>query len=176
MPISVVPFLINNIEPTETTGRQRGTQRRSRINTSLPTSDGDTGVGDTRPPRQRRLSTAAVEHNRNEDNTTCRRQGRGPSTGAVEPTTNPRNTRQRRQRTPATADGEPGTDEDPSKPRKTRVFAKDLTPAERDIPGTSLLHDLGNHLSAYARAGRVRHIAICYCSSCPSLFLFKVET
>ncbi|XP_017243809.1 protein MAIN-LIKE 2 isoform X1 [Daucus carota subsp. sativus] len=41
----------------------------------------------------------------------------------------------------------------PKRPRLT-VFDKDLKPAQRTIPDTSLLHNLGNHLSVYARAGR----------------------
>lgn len=169
-------YLINYTEPT---GRQGGTQRQSRINTSSPTSNKDTGVSDTRPGRQSRTHPAtAVKQNTNEGNSRCRKQERIPSTSAVEPTTNGRNNKRRMQRrTPDTDDREPGTNEEnamPSRTRRTSVFERDLTPAERAIPATTLLHNLGNHLSAYARAGRVRHSAICFYSSFLSLFLVKI--
>lgn len=57
----------------------------------------------------------------------------------------------------------------PKRPRLT-VFDKDLKPAQRAIPDTSLLHNLGNHLSVYARAGRVRHIALLFFMSITYLF------
>ncbi|KAK1404627.1 hypothetical protein POM88_004232 [Heracleum sosnowskyi] len=132
---------------------------RSCINTSSPTSKKDTGVSDTRSRRQMRTHpTAAVEQNTNEGNTRRRRQERISSTSAVEPTTSGRNKKRRMQRrTPDTDDGEPGIDEEnamPSRPRRTSIFERDLTPGERAIPDTTLLHNLGDHLSAYARAGR----------------------
>lgn len=52
-----------------------------------------------------------------------------------------------------------------------RVTEDDLTPAEKNIPGTLLLGNLGGHPSVFARAGLVRHISIYYYSSGPSLFL-----
>lgn len=59
-------------------------------------------------------------------------------------------------------DGEPGTDEANAKASRPwrrntskKVFEDDLTPKERAIPDTPLLHNLGKHPSVYARAGRV---------------------
>lgn len=55
----------------------------------------------------------------------------------------------------------------------TGVTEDGLTPAERDIPDTQLLCNLGKHPSVYARSGQVRHIAIYYFSSSPSFCLVE---
>lgn len=163
LPTSLFPLFLSNTKPIETTGRPRGTQRRSRINTSSPTSDAETGAGDNRPTKQRRTDPAAVvEQNTTEGNTRDRRQRGTPPT--VEPNKSRGSTRCRIRRRLATADGETGTTAEKARPKgqsRKNVFERDLTPAERAIPDTPLLNNLGYHLSAYARVGRVRHIAIC---------------
>ncbi|KAL8132165.1 hypothetical protein AgCh_007888 [Apium graveolens] len=140
------------------TGRQGRTQRRSRMNTSSPTSNKDTVVSDARPGKQRTRPATAVKQNTKEGKSRRKKKERTPSTSAVEPTTSRRKSKRKMlRRTPDTDDEERGTDEEntmPSRTRRTSVFERDLTPAERAIPDTILLHNLGNHLSAYARAGR----------------------
>lgn len=177
-------FTLSNTKPIKTTGTQ-GAQRRSHINTGSPTPVVETGAGDIRPTKKRRTVPAAVvEQNTNEGNTMGKRQRTPP---AVELKTSRGNTRRMILTRPATADGEPGTDAENAMPtnakrrpattdkepgtdaentmligrRRKQVFERDLTPAERAIPDTTLLSDLGYHLSAYARVGRVRHILIC---------------
>ncbi|KAL1818977.1 hypothetical protein ACET3Z_013846 [Daucus carota] len=52
-----------------------------------------------------------------------------------------------------TDEEEGDAEEDNNRPKRQPIFERDLTPEQRDIPDTELLHRLGYHLSAYARAG-----------------------
>ncbi|XP_074370743.1 uncharacterized protein LOC141711923 isoform X3 [Apium graveolens] len=161
---------------TETTGRPRGTQRQPRIKISSPTSHVDTGAGDNRPTKQRRTVPAAVvEQNTTEGNARGRKQLTLPT---VQPDTRRGNTRRGNRRRLATADGEHGTAAENAMPkgqRRKKVFELDLTPAERAIPDTPLLSDLGYHLSAYARVGRGPPTQNLYCRGawCNAVKLYR---
>ncbi|KAK1373606.1 hypothetical protein POM88_029799 [Heracleum sosnowskyi] len=141
------------------TGAVNATRTRQRRTEPTAAVQPGTGAENATRTRQRRTHpTAAVEPGTGAGNARRTRQRRTRPTAAVQPGTRERNSTHRRPRsTSPTSDGEPSTDEDnnsPTRQRRGRVFEHDLTPAQRAIPDTGLLHDLGYHLSAYARAGR----------------------
>ncbi|XP_074349077.1 serine/threonine-protein phosphatase 7 long form homolog [Apium graveolens] len=137
-----------------------GTGARTSQRRRQPTAAVEPGTGTENAPltKQRTQPTVAVELGTAAENATRTRQRRTRPAAAVQPGRRGRNTTRRRTRTTSpTSDGEPSTDEDnrsPTRSRRGRVFEHDLTPAQRAIPDTGLLRDLGYHLSAYARAGR----------------------
>lgn len=148
--------------------RKQGKRKRSCGSTSLAKGDGQPSSSEANinPPRSRR--------------TTSRRFVGGTSDVPLPPTgrgqgrrsISCRNARSSRtSETPGSssvrADEEPDVEPGSS---DARIAEDDLTPAERNIPGTQLLPNLGEHPSVYARAGRVMHIAIYYYSSGPSFF------
>ncbi|XP_074351260.1 uncharacterized protein LOC141690359 [Apium graveolens] len=138
----------------------RGSEHATRTRQSTQPTEAVPGTGAEnaiRTKQRRTQPAAAVQPGTGAENARRTTQRTQP-TVAVQPGIRERNTTHRSSRsTPSVCDGESSSDEDsdrPREPRRSRVFEHDLTPEQRAIPDTGLLHNLGYHLSAYARAGR----------------------
>ncbi|KAL8147478.1 protein MAINTENANCE OF MERISTEMS-like [Apium graveolens] len=131
--------IVNNCEngdcfQQQSSRRQQEKRKRSRGSTSLGNGDGNSSiVVNNNPPRSHGASDVHLPPTR-------RGQGNGSSS--------------RRSLRSSRTDERSGSssDEDPDiEPGSNDE--DDLTPAERNIPGTQLLKNLGKHPSVYARAG-----------------------
>uniref|UniRef100_A0A162A701 Uncharacterized protein n=1 Tax=Daucus carota subsp. sativus TaxID=79200 RepID=A0A162A701_DAUCS len=149
-----------------------------RTHTPIAAVEPGTSAGNTRRTKQRTTPTAAVQLGNGPENSRHGSQRRTAAPiAAVEPGTGADDMRRTKKRTTATTavqsgrrkrnsthkrakssprmtdEEESDAEEDNNKPKRQPIFERDLTPEQRDIPDTELLHGLGYHLSAYARAG-----------------------
>uniref|UniRef100_A0A165A8P5 Aminotransferase-like plant mobile domain-containing protein n=1 Tax=Daucus carota subsp. sativus TaxID=79200 RepID=A0A165A8P5_DAUCS len=141
------------VEPGTSAGNTRRTKQRTTPTAAVQLGN---GTANSRQPSQRRTAApiAAVEPSTGADNMR-RAKKRTTATTAVQSGRRERNsTHKRAKSSPRMTDEEEGdAEEDNNRPKRQPIFERDLTPEQRDIPDTELLHRLGYHLSAYARAG-----------------------